>query len=95
MAAINADKQVLYNVIEREVHNLMVENFPGLGMFEGVITNYILKYIDPYVNAFIEGPYQRLDIEQLSSFTEAEVSDKIARFKESYKQEASKGHYEN
>ena len=95
MAQINADKQVLYNVIEREVHNLVAANFPGLGMFEGVITNYILNYIDPYVNAFIEGPHQRLDIEQLSSFTESEVADKIARFKESYKQEANKSYHEN
>lgn len=89
MAQINPDKQVLYNVIEREVHNFVI-NFPILGMFEGTITNYILNYIDPYVNAFIEGPHQRLDIEQLSSFTESEVVDKIARFKEFYKQEANK-----
>ena len=94
MATINADKQVLYNVIEREVHNI-VSNFPLLSMFEGTITNYICAYIDPYINAFIEGPNQRLDIEQLSSFTQAEVSDKIARFKESYKQEVNKGRYEN
>lgn len=87
--AINSDKQVLYNVIEREVHNFVM-NFPILGMFEGTIVNYILNYIDPYVNAFIEGPHQRLDIEQLSSFTESEVANKIARFKESYKQEANK-----
>ena len=87
------DKQVLYNVIEREVHNIVC-NFPILGMFEGTITNYICSYIDPYVNAFIEGPNQRLDIEQLSSFTQAEVSDKIARFKESYKKEVN-NHHEN
>lgn len=89
MAVTNQDKQVLYNVVEREVHNFVV-NFPVLRMFEGTITNYILNYIDPYVNAFIEGPHQRLNIDQLSAFTEAEVSDKIARFKESYKQEANK-----
>ena len=94
MAAINPDKQVLYNMVEREVHNLII-NFPILGMFEGPITNYILNYIDPYVNAFIEGPYQRLDIEQLSSFTEAEVSNKIASFKEKYNKEATAAHHEN
>lgn len=90
--AINADKQVLYNIIEREVHNITV-NFPVLGMFEGTITNYIIKYIDPYINAFIEGPQQRLNIEQLSAFTTSEVADKIARFKESYNKEAC--HNEN
>lgn len=87
MQAINTDKQVLYNVIEREVHNF-ISNFPILGMFEGTIINYIIRYIDPYVNAFIEGPQQRLNIEQLSAFTTAEVTDKIARFKESFNKEA-------
>jgi hypothetical protein len=85
--AINSDKQVLYNIIEREISNI-VSQFPILGIFGDTITNYILNYIDPYVNAFIEGPQQRLNIEQLSAFTQSEVTDKIARFKESYKKEA-------
>ena len=95
MAQANVDKQVLYNVIEREVHNIIAANFPVLGLFEGTITNYILSYIDPYVNAFIEGPQQHLNIEQLSAFTQAEVSDKIARFKKSYIEEANEHSHEN
>lgn len=87
MQAINTDKQVLYNIIEREVHNF-ISNFPILGMFEGTIVRYLISYIDPYVNAFIEGPQQKLNIEELSAFTQYEVTDKIARFKESFNKEA-------
>lgn len=78
------DKQILYNVITREVHNL-VQGIPMLGLFENAIANYIIKYIDPYVNAFTEGG--TLDIDQLSSFTSQELNNKIAEFKKSYKKE--------
>lgn len=84
--AISADKQILYNIIEREVSNFTCQ-FPVLSVFRDTITNYIISYIEPYVNAFIEGPQQRLNIEQLSAFTESEVADKITRFKEKYKKE--------
>lgn len=78
------DKQILYNVIAREVHNF-TQGIPMLGLFEGAIVNYIIKYIDPYVTAFTEG--DTLDIEQLTSFTSHEVDAKIAEFKKSYKKE--------
>jgi hypothetical protein len=82
-----SDKEILYNVIAREVHNL-VQGVPMLGLFEGAISNYIIKFIDPYVSAFMEG--DSLDVEQLSSFTSHEIDSKIAEFKKSYKKELIK-----
>lgn len=78
------DKQILYNVIAREVHNL-IQGIPVFGLFENTIVNSLIKYIEPYVNAFTEGDV--LNIEQLSSFTSYEVNNKIAEFKKSYKEE--------
>lgn len=36
------DKEILYNVIGREVQNLTAR-VPMIGMFSGVITNYIIN----------------------------------------------------
>lgn len=79
-----SDKEILYNVIAREVHNL-VQGVPVLGLFENAIVNHIIKFIEPYVSAFMEG--DTLDIEQLTSFTSHEVDSKIAEFKKSYQKE--------
>ena len=44
----------------------------------------MIKFIDPYVNAFIEG--DKLNTEELSEFTSAEINDKINKFKKEYKE---------
>lgn len=82
----NTDKQILYNIITREVHNFVL-GVPMLSVFEGIIVNYIINYIDPYVNAFIDQNNQELDVDQLSSFTQQEVNEKIQKFKNFYNKE--------
>lgn len=79
------DKEVLYSMLEREIRNLTSRN-PMTAMFSGTIVNYVLNFIDPYVNAFLsEPPAAKLDADQLSQFATEEVQDKILKFKEQYK----------
>jgi hypothetical protein len=79
---MGADKEILYNVLKRNVDNI-TRNVPILGMFSDTISNYIIRYIDPYVNGFMDN--DRLDIDQLSEFTKYEVNNKIDEFKNFYK----------
>ena len=78
-------KEILYNILRREVHN-MIQGVPMIGMFEGVISNYLITAIEPYINAFT-GENQKIDIDQLAAYTKYEVDSKIAKFKETYKAE--------
>lgn len=79
---MGADKEVLYNVIKRYIDN-MTRGVPIFSMFSDTISNYVIKYIDPYVNGFINN--QELDIDQLGEFTKYEVNTKIDEFKKIYK----------
>jgi predicted naringenin-chalcone synthase len=79
---MGADKEILYNVLKRNVDNI-TRNVPILGMFSDTISNYIIRYIDPYVNGFMDD--DKLDIDQLSEFTKYEVNNKIDEFKNFYK----------
>ena len=88
-----SDKEVLYNMLNREIQNL-VSGVPMLGMFGGLISNYVIKLIDPYVNAFMEQGGKSLNTEQLGAFASQEVEDKIKLFKEKFNKERN-GNFTN
>lgn len=89
-----SDKEILYNMIRREVNNLL-QGIPIFAAFGGTISNYIIKIIDPYINAFMINETE-LDAEQLESFAAEEVNNKIADFKEKYnKNKKGNTNYDN
>lgn len=88
-----SDKEILYSMLNREIQNL-VSGVPMLGMFGGLISNYVIKLIDPYVSAFMEQGDKSLNTEQLSAFASQEVEDKIKLFKEKFNQERN-GNFTN
>lgn len=47
----------------------------------------MIKFIDPYVDAFIEG--DKLNTEELSEFAAAEINEKISKFKKEYKEKCN------
>ena len=77
------DKQILYNMIERYIDNILLRN-PSLNMFSGPIKKWVINYIDPYVNLFIED--DALQVDMAGSFVEQELTDKIDIFKKSFKE---------
>lgn len=77
------DKEILYNVIDRYVDNILRQN-PSLGMFSGIIKRWIINYIDPYVNLFIED--DNLQVEMASGFVKQELTNKIDIFKKNFKE---------
>lgn len=84
------DKQILYNIIERYIDNILLRN-PSFNMFSGPIKKWVINYIDPYVNLFIED--DALQVDMASSFVKQELTDKIDIFKKSFKE--SKKNEEN
>jgi hypothetical protein len=47
------DKELLYQMLDREVKNIIDIAAPQFRMFSGTATNYIISLIDPYVDAFL------------------------------------------
>lgn len=77
------DKEILYNAVRREIGNLMAA-FPVLNMFSDTVSDYVIRYIDPYISAFMKNG--KIDTEQLTAFTKQEVNEKIEKFKKEYEE---------
>lgn len=89
MPSSNSDKTVFYNIIRRNIDNL-TSQMPLISPFKDVISNYVIKYLDPYVNAFLSGG--TLDINEASEFAAAEAQDRIAKFRRAYLKEKEQQH---
>ena len=77
------DKEILYNIMKREIGNLMA-GFPVLNMFSDTVSDYVIRYIDPYISAFMTNG--KINTEQLTAFTKQEVNEKIEKFKKEYEE---------
>lgn len=77
------EKQILYNVIRREVSNLTAGN-AFLRMFDSYISDYIISYIDPYVNAFMSNG--KID-DKATAYLKQETLAKIEEFKNKFDEE--------
>jgi hypothetical protein len=84
------DKEILYQILEREIENSFGRN-QMLRLFIEPITNWVINYIDPYVNAFFMGT-DRLNSEVAGTFVKEEINTKINEFVKKFEEERkSKG----
>jgi hypothetical protein len=79
------DKEIFYQILEREIDNLIISfNNPLLNMFSEPAKHYVERLIDPYINAFIEPPKNELNVDMASEFLKEEANDKINSFKNKF-----------
>jgi hypothetical protein len=74
------DKELLYQMLQREVVNLVETLAPQFKMFSGVAANYVLELIDPYINAFLSPDDGALNQKAASAFLKQETNEKIDKF---------------
>jgi hypothetical protein len=74
------DKELLYQMLEREISDIIGGAAPQFRMFSGVATNYLINLIDPYVSAFLSPDDGKLNKEAASEFLKQETNDKINKF---------------
>lgn len=77
------DKEILFNIIGREIDNVMRVN-PAISMFSGTVKRYVFNFLDPYVELFTQGESLQADI--ASAFAKKEIADKIDQFKKDFKE---------
>lgn len=78
------EKDILYSILGREIDNLLAKT-PSASFLSGIVKNWVFKYIDPYVNLFMEG--EALQEEMAAAFVQEEMSSKIENFKKRFQQE--------
>jgi hypothetical protein len=74
------DKELLYQLLQREVVNIIESTTPQFRMFSGIISNYIIELIDPYVNAFLSPDDGRMNQKAAGAFIKKEANEKIEKF---------------
>jgi hypothetical protein len=79
------DKKILYQMLSREIENMLSSN-PMFKMFSGPITNWVISYIDPYVDAFYMGT-QTLNTDAAEQFVKRELDEKVSAFVSKFKNE--------
>lgn len=79
------DKELLYQMLDREISNLLGGFSPALKGFSGMVTNYVIRYIDPYVDAFISGG--KINTSAASEYLKDETNKKIEEYMNRFKLE--------
>ena len=74
---------IFYNILRRELDNFLLKT-PLFWTFRDSIFQVMINYIDPYVNAFING--DTLNIYMGADFAAKELNSKIQEFKKEYKE---------
>jgi hypothetical protein len=74
------DKELLYQMLQREVDNLITNAAPQFKMFSGYATNYIIGIVDPYVTAFLSPDDGTLNQKAAGAFLKQETTEKIDKF---------------
>jgi hypothetical protein len=74
------DKELLHQMLQREVVNLIESAAPQFRMFSGIASDYVFKIIEPYVDAFLSPDDGSLNKKAASAFLKQETNEKIDRF---------------
>lgn len=82
------EKELLQQVLNREISNMLSNINPAFRMFSSTITNYLMNFIDPYVDAFTNSDGE-LNTKAASGFIKQEVSEKVEAFMKKFEAEAS------
>jgi hypothetical protein len=83
------ERELLYQMLSREVNNILGGINPAFRMFSDMATNYIINIIDPYVSAFISNG-NNLNSKAASSFVKQEINDKVDAFMKKFEEETAK-----
>jgi hypothetical protein len=84
------DKELLYQMLQREVNSLIEGVFPQFKMFSGVATKYIIDIVDPYISAFLSPDDGSLNKKAASEFLKQETNEKINKFLKDFENKQSK-----
>jgi hypothetical protein len=80
------EKEILYQILSREISNILVGINPTFGMFTNVATNYVINMIDPYVDAFLSKG-SGINTQAAGSFIKEEINNRVDKFMQKFEAE--------
>ena len=74
-----SEKELLYQVLNREISNVLGSINPAFKMFSPSATKYIMTLFNDYIDAFI-GVDNKINTEAASEFMKEEINKKVEAF---------------
>jgi hypothetical protein len=84
------DKELLKQMLQREIVNLVENAAPQFKMFSGAAANFVFDYIEPYVDAFLSSDDGALNKRAAGAFLKQETNEKIDKFLKEFEEEQHK-----
>jgi cell division septum initiation protein DivIVA len=85
-----SEKEILHQMLGREIDNLLRSFNPMLGMFSGTAKQYVFDFLDPYIDAFVSPQTNKINTEAAGEFIKEEVDEKIKNFMKKFDSERNK-----
>lgn len=74
-----SEKELLYQVLNREISNVLGSINPAFKMFSPSATKYVMTLFNDYIDAFI-GVDNKINTEAASEFMKEEINKKVEAF---------------
>jgi hypothetical protein len=85
-----SDKDLLKQMLQREIVNLVETAAPQFKMFSNVAANFVYGYIEPYIDAFMSPDDGALNKKAAGAFLKQETNEKIDKFLKEFEAEQNK-----
>ena len=82
------EKDLLYQVLNREISNFLSSINPAFRMFSTTVTTYLMNFIDPYVDAFTNTDGE-INTKAAKGFIKQEVNSKVEEFMKKFEAESN------
>jgi hypothetical protein len=84
------DKELLEQMLSREITNLIETAAPQFRMFSGMASQYVFNFLEPYIDAFLSPDDGELNKKAASAFLKQETNEKIDKFLKEFEKNQSK-----
>lgn len=86
---MKSDKEILFQMLNREVDNILMNFGPFGNLAAGPVKKYLYEMVSPYVDAFLNSN-ESLNTSAATEFTKEQVNDKVDAFLKKFNAERAK-----
>lgn len=82
------EKELLYQVLNREITNILGSFGPGFRLLAPSVTNFLMSWAEPYINAFSSPDTGKINKKAAAAYLKEETSQKIDEFLKRFAEES-------
>lgn len=83
------EKELLYQVANREISNILGAFNPSLKLLSPAVTNFLMSWAEPYIAAFSSPDTGKINKKAASEYFKEETSKKIDEFMKRFAEESN------